>query len=54
MTVPTLRFKVDAGRNYPEWKVEKIIHVSDQINVGFVGSCEYYAAFDFIERVFSA
>lgn len=42
MAVPTLRFKSDNGRNYPEWEVKKIIHVSDRINVGFVGSCEYY------------
>ncbi len=42
MAVPTLRFKADNERNYPEWEVKKIIHVSDRMNVGFVGSCECY------------
>ncbi len=42
MAGPMLRFKADNGRNYPEWEVKKIIHVSDRINVGFVGSCECY------------
>ena len=54
MAIPKLRFKADDGSDYPEWEVKKIIHVSDRMNVGLVGSCEYYAAFDFIERVFSA
>ena len=42
MAVPTLRFKAGSGRDYPEWEVKKIIHVSDRINVGFVGTCEDY------------
>lgn len=42
MAVPMLRFKADNGRDYPEWEVKKIIHVSDRMNVGFVGSCECY------------
>lgn len=42
MAGPILRFKADNGRDYPKWEVRKIIHVSDRMNVGFVGSCECY------------
>ena len=42
MAVPMLRFKADTGSDYPEWEIKKIIHVSDRLNVGFVGSCECY------------
>lgn len=42
MLEPKLRFKMDDGSCFSEWKMKKLINVSKCIKVGFVGTCECY------------